>query len=866
MKRNRRRLTKLRAAIYNTPWAILPAKLEAIKEVIDFTGPSVSRADFPHASHPSLYQSRSISTTATNDERKIAVLNLYGTIAQRMNIMMEYSGGTSTELFGKAFDEAVSDSAVAAIVIRIDSPGGAVPGVEELSNRIFAARGTKPIVAFVDPMMCSAATWIGTAAERIVATPSALQIGSIGVIYTHYEASKREAEAGDTYTVLRSVPGKAEGSTHEELTDDYKAHLNSLISDIHTKFVAAVARNRGVTAEKVESAFGSGRTLTAQEALSAGLVDEIQTFESLIADLSASARSSSPPGARAVSPLSGPLSMNPKIKAHLVRNGLVKATGTAEEFQAALNLYFEALGMAVPAGDDAILAAMNPTPVTAPAAAVTQPQQTVSGLPATPIMSALDVMGLVATAGASLSADEKLTLQHEIMTDLQAGKLQTISQVTDRINQKAVAATQPVGANRIEFTADAQDKFMASARDAILVRTMKGERPAQIYDYRVGDYVAWKPETRNHGLSSLLGMSQQLLMTMGVPAAKVLNMSPYQIAQVVMGANPLHHGLGASFAASGGPAYNVSGMFSNILYDAANVTLRRGYDIAETTYQLWAGQGPDIKDFKPVHRVLAGEFGDPKAIPEDGEFEEVTLADGRESYRLNVWGEVFSRSWELIVSDDLGAFMDSPAKMGNAMRRKLNRLVYGVLKDNKTMGDGGALFNATATSSAGGHANRTTGSLSTYDDYRTAWSTMSRKMRAQKGVSSDSSVLNIPAKFVLYPGALKDKIETVLISSSVALASGANGNSNTRNIWEGKLTPIEEEELGAAAGGSDTRFVLAASPSTVDTVEYAHLQGMPAPVIEQQVAFDRLAIRQRIYFAFGVAALDYRGLQDHTGA
>ncbi|MCH8830130.1 MAG: hypothetical protein IID45_11195, partial [Planctomycetes bacterium] len=51
----------------------------------------------------------------------------------------------------------------------------------------------------------------------------------------------------------------------------------------------------------------------------------------------------------------------------------------------------------------------------------------------------------------------------------------------------------------------------------------------------------------------------------------------------------------------------------------------------------------------------------------------------------------------------------------------------------------------------------------------------------------------------------------------------------------------------------------------VDTIEYAFLQGLSAPVIEQETAFDRLALRSRIYFAFGVKALDYRGLQKHTG-
>jgi hypothetical protein len=82
--------------------------------------------------------------------------------------------------------------------------------------------------------------------------------------------------------------------------------------------------------------------------------------------------------------------------------------------------------------------------------------------------------------------------------------------------------------------------------------------------------------------------------------------------------------------ASDGPGYNVSGMFANILLDAANVSLRRSFDDARTTFQIWMKRGgrPRLQGGQPV---IAGELGDPKAVPEDGEFEETTSPTARKS-------------------------------------------------------------------------------------------------------------------------------------------------------------------------------------------------------------------------------------------
>ena len=161
--------TPLLRAIHNTPWAILPEKLEAICEVVRRHAASALPPTQFAAAHPRRRASGSV-----------AVLPLYGTISQRMGMMESMSGGTSAEAFGKYFRAAVADPDVGSIVIDIDSPGGSVYGIEELASEILDARGEKQIVAVANSLAASAAYWIGSAAHEFVVTPSG-EVGSIGV-------------------------------------------------------------------------------------------------------------------------------------------------------------------------------------------------------------------------------------------------------------------------------------------------------------------------------------------------------------------------------------------------------------------------------------------------------------------------------------------------------------------------------------------------------------------------------------------------------------------------------------------------------------------------------------------------------------
>ncbi len=556
--------------------------------------------------------------------------------------------------------------------------------------------------------------------------------------------------------------------------------------------------------------------------------------------------------------------MHKTLLAALIKAGIIDADATQGEAAAVVKAFAHARGMTLPEKLDdeqsvkPLVAALG-TQTPAASDPPSDPPVVLPVNPAADGVSAADITAMINIT--ALSADGK----NELITALipQAATL-TTAQVLDAINQKCQDRAKPLGvgnpAQPAGTNASEADKFQTAARDAMVLSNLGGDQPEQIYDYRTDNYVAWSPERRNYGLSSPLNIARQCLMVSGMPAHRVFGLAPMQVAKLVMGADPIQIGLGGLFASDG--AYNVSGMFSNILLDARNVTLRKSYDDTHVTFDLWMGRGADIPDFKSVHRVISGEINDPAAVPEDGTFEESTLSDGKESYKLTVWGRMLSRSWQLITNDQLGAFTETEMKMGASMRRKVNRLAYQALKDNAALADTGALFNATAITAAGGHNNLTTGGLTTVADYIAALNTMHAKMAQQKGLDADSGTLNLMAKYLVYPPAIRG-----IILQTLGSASGDASNPALINIWQQGLTPIEDSELGASTtNGSDTAFHTAVDRTQADTVEYAYLQGMPAPVVEQEPAFDRLAIRSRIYFAFGVKPLDFRGMQKHTGA
>lgn len=275
---------------YRTPWALHPDTLELAAAVLHrwAAGVSLSEEDIRTAVGQAPEASRA---RAEHDTRAggnlIAVLPVFGIIGHRAHLVDDVSSGvgTSTELFGKAFRSALRDPAVGAIVLDVDSPGGSAFGTGELAEEIFAARGTKPIVASVNSVAASAAYWIASAADEIVITPGG-QAGSIGVWTMHQDHSKFMEKEGISVTLISAGKYKTEGHRFGPLPTEAREAIQGQVDQVYDQFVRGVARNRRAPSMKaVREGYGEGRMLLADDAVKENIVDRIGTFDQVIADL-----------------------------------------------------------------------------------------------------------------------------------------------------------------------------------------------------------------------------------------------------------------------------------------------------------------------------------------------------------------------------------------------------------------------------------------------------------------------------------------------------------------------------------------------------------------------------------------------------
>lgn len=252
------------------PWAIQRPYLKLILDIArrahtpDFEAVVQRQAD------------RESRDSIRQDYGPVAVINIIGPIFRYANFFTAVSGATSVQGIAAQFRAALDDPAVAEIILNIDSPGGEIAGISELSQAIYDGRGRKPVVAYADHLMASAAYWIGSAASRVAASPTAL-LGSIGVLATITREQDPEGEV--TYEFVSSTSPK---KLVDPETDAGRAQIQAIVDDLGAVFAADVARNRGVAVKTVLDAFGQGDVLIASKAVTAGMADEISTFDALL--------------------------------------------------------------------------------------------------------------------------------------------------------------------------------------------------------------------------------------------------------------------------------------------------------------------------------------------------------------------------------------------------------------------------------------------------------------------------------------------------------------------------------------------------------------------------------------------------------
>lgn len=160
---------------------------------------------------------------------------------------------------------------VKAIVVRINSPGGAVGPAQEIYREIEKTREVKPVIASMGAMAASGGYYVAAATEGIVANPGTIT-GSIGVIMEYTNFKKLFEKIGLYPVIIKSGKYKDLGSPVRKMTPEEEAILQEFVDTVHRQFIEDVAAGRQMKTGAVAE-IADGRILTGERAKTLGLVD-----------------------------------------------------------------------------------------------------------------------------------------------------------------------------------------------------------------------------------------------------------------------------------------------------------------------------------------------------------------------------------------------------------------------------------------------------------------------------------------------------------------------------------------------------------------------------------------------------------------
>lgn len=289
--------------LFNTPLLLHPQKLDAIiaglgQRLLGTEGLQIDAgAISPRAALPAeMFTTRKGERTERGYRvnEGVAVISAMGGLVHRTRLEADSSLLIGYNDLAADMEDALAQPEVHAIALVLDSPGGEVSGAFELADRIYAARGRKPIVAVADGMAASAAYLAASAADEVVLTTTSY-VGSIGVVMRHVDYSRALANEGINVSHIFAGEHKVDGNPYQPLPTSVREHLQADIEGLYQMFLQAVARHRGMEEQAVRDTRAA--VYRGVAGVAARLADRIGTADAVIADLSARRARSYPAGA-----------------------------------------------------------------------------------------------------------------------------------------------------------------------------------------------------------------------------------------------------------------------------------------------------------------------------------------------------------------------------------------------------------------------------------------------------------------------------------------------------------------------------------------------------------------------------------------
>lgn len=286
--------------------------------------------------------------------------------------------------------------------------------------------------------------------------------------------------------------------------------------------------------------------------------------------------------------------------------------------------------------------------------------------------------------------------------------------------------------------------------------------------------------------------------------------------------------------------------FPILLQNTMHKALDAAYTNVPDVWREFCAVG-NLADFRPHYRYRAGSFGNLSTVTENNEFTHGTLVDGeRESITAGTKGKLLTITRQMIVNDDLGVFMGIVRAMGRGAARTVEADVFTLLASNPTMGDTGALFNSTAITTAGGHAN-----ITSYGAPAVAiFDTVRQAMATQKDVGQNDFISVRPSVW-LGPVALGGVARvTNEAQYDIDQSNKQNYPNKSRGLFD-KI--IDTPRLTGSV------WYAFANPSEEPVIEVGFLNGQQTPYTEMQMGFEVDGVTWKVRLDYGVAAVGWRG-------
>ncbi len=253
------------ARVYREPWCVLPSTHAAIRAAL------TSRL----AGEPT---AQVFAESIDIDEEEVkedgieygtAIIPVYGILGQHLSSLETMCGGVSVDALRSEITLAMEDDDVRRILLDFDSPGGVVTGIPELAKFIAECDKMKPVYAYTEATMASAAYWLASQARKIFATSSA-DVGSIGVYAVYLDETEALEQEGVKVNAISAGTYKLTGAPFKPMTEDEREMLQEQVDWVYSQFKASILSKREVP----ESAM-QGQVFDGAHAVSQGLIDGV---------------------------------------------------------------------------------------------------------------------------------------------------------------------------------------------------------------------------------------------------------------------------------------------------------------------------------------------------------------------------------------------------------------------------------------------------------------------------------------------------------------------------------------------------------------------------------------------------------------